>query len=229
MAARVNYRCLGGKGVLLCCVSLCVVLLQSVACAELLPPTLSNDSHAMNGWHGFRDLSSVGAAVRIEYAVYAPGDFVKTFTNWVDPTNGTSYVYAYQMFNQGTSSDNLRKLTVNADVNINLVANANEISWPGTSSPRVSTVQSATSVVWTWDTANRIYGGGTNSYSNVLFFTSRYAPEWAIASIQYTLGRAYSVPGGLPIPEPSSLIGLAGGGGVLVIRRYWNRFRCLSS
>lgn len=188
---------------------------QSTAKAEWL----AADGNAIAGWHG--SVSILPAAnAKINYAVFAPGDITKTFADWTDPTGGTGYVYAYELFNLGGSGDYIKYLTVNLQGN-EMAANVSEIPIPGTPSPRHSDGSTlSTSVKWNYTLANRVYGGET---SNILIFTSPYRPEWDLSMIQYNV-IPVNVPGGLPspIPEPSTLFGLAIAGALVLM---FHRFR----
>src|SRR5438552_10825429 len=67
---------------------------------------LATDLNAMAGFHGTTDFTSnVGTLflrAEVDYAVYEPGKFQLTFGPGSDPSNGTQYLYAYELHNTGT-------------------------------------------------------------------------------------------------------------------------------
>ena len=60
----------------------------------------------MSQWQNYKTFSTdpnnpnnAVLLVNVDYCVYAPGQFSLSFPAWDDPTDGTQYVYAYQIFN----------------------------------------------------------------------------------------------------------------------------------
>ena len=84
------------------------VLVACVACltSNVQAGPLPLDPNALGGFKGTSTLSfttgSLSVAGNIEYAVYYPGQFNLSFGAGSDPSNGTQYVYAYQVDNTGT-------------------------------------------------------------------------------------------------------------------------------
>ena len=82
---------------------------SSAALGDVLP----NDPNAYNDgttdWRGtvpFDNVVSFGHTTfslssDVDYAVYAPGKFDLSFGSAADPSNGSQYVYAYQLFDVG--------------------------------------------------------------------------------------------------------------------------------
>jgi hypothetical protein len=50
-------------------------------------------------------ISTLSMHGAVDYAVYLPGSFNGTYGLGADPSNGTQFVYAYQLFNLGSASD----------------------------------------------------------------------------------------------------------------------------
>ena len=72
---------------------LLIVSMPTVSRAELIDYFAA----AMPGWSGTLSLSGVGEpTVSVEFAVFAPGDF-NTALGSGDPSDGSQYVYAYQL------------------------------------------------------------------------------------------------------------------------------------
>jgi hypothetical protein len=176
----------------------------------------------------------------VDYAVYAPGKFNSSFPGQ-DPSNGTQYVYRYQLYNNaGTSSDYMKKLTVGL-VGVTLAANCKYIE-PGPlySSGGIAPLQQAaligtpnpTSASWSYGSSVAINPG---NYSKMLIFTSPYGPTERLATIYSQSSVAHWVGLGgeqynwwegqlpSPVPEPASMCGLLAFGGILLVYRTLRR------
>jgi hypothetical protein len=210
-------RWIGGK------VAALALVLAWTAAGPAQAGVLVDDTNAMAGWHGFVLLSgashnhSLSAAV--DYAVYAPGTFDLSFPG-SDPSNNSAYVYAYEFFNNTTSTSTEK---VNA-ISVGLhgggtVANQGYLTPPVGPSGNISDLPgsiTSTAAVWYYSTANYV-GPGYNS--DVLIFTSPYAPEWDTVALSgnYAVGanlptngipsQGNGVPS--PTPEPAATLLLA--------------------
>jgi hypothetical protein len=200
----------------------------AVALAGPLP--LNPD--AIPGWSGTSAVSSgliTGKSLdaSIDWAVFAPGKFNAYFGSGADPSNGTQYVYAYEVTNAGATvgvSQKINGFTVGlmpgasaANIEYLPVANGNYgvlptgSSFGGTSSAR-----------WNFTSPTIALVGGAN-VSQVVLFTSPHGPTLVSASIlggglNGTTTQPNFVP--TPIPEPSSLALMAIAGAMLLgIRR----------
>ena len=171
--------------------------------------SLATDSNAMSGWHGTVDAaSSTGMfSIDIDYAVYAPGTFDDSFAGQ-DPSDGTQYVYAYQISNDSLNTlDSVMVFTVGLDGNES-PEYLTEVSCTGCTASTGSSLSGAPPTSATW---NYSYGAlGFGGKSNVLIFTSCYGPEWDFASaMSYFVqsappdGTPCYVPS--PVPEPGTL------------------------
>ena len=147
-------------------------------------------------------------SANVDYGVYAPGKFDLSFGAGADPSGGTQFVYAYQVFNTGANDVNTvanpisiftEGLGPNADaqniealplIHGNYGQLPDSASFAGTTSAR-------------WDYTNNPLpiAGGT---SQILLFTSPHGPSLQPGSIQGGgLGASQPLPS--PVPEPSTV------------------------
>ena len=198
--------------------------------------SLASDPNAMPDWQGTLNLNGTGSGgvnihANIDYAVYAPatepvgGNFNSTFPGQ-DPSNGSQYVYAYQIFNIGTTGDaKIMSFTVGLDGDIyespaninnfnnpNLPVGVNVYSMQFTGTP-------PTSANWNYLISNIGLGGR----SKILMFTSPCPPEWDYASIVGTsvTGATGNLPS--PTPEPATLLILGAAGSLFFLFRKFPR------
>jgi len=199
-----------------------VLFIATTAKAELI----TYFSNALSGWSGTTTFSSAGKLfVDVEYAVYAPGSFDANFPG-KDPSDNNQYVYAYQLINNATSTDNIQKITLGLD-SLALPANISEIDDPNLPSGTVSnpsfTGSPPGSAAWTYTTDVNVQPGGK---SKILIFTSPNGPKLASSTMRgFAVGVIGNVPGGLPspVPEPAALLGLVTVGCVFVLVRQFRR------
>lgn len=199
-----------------------VFLIATTAKAELI----TYFSNALPGWSGTKNFSSAGKlSVDVQYAVYAPGSFDADFPG-KDPSNNSQYVYAYQLINNATSTDNIQKITLGLDSHA-LPANISEIDDPNPPSGTISnpsfTGSTPSSAAWTYTIDINIQPG---EKSKILIFTSPNGPTWASSTLRgFAVGVIGNVPGGLPspVPEPAALFGLVIVGCVFVLVRRFRR------
>jgi hypothetical protein len=210
-----------------------IVSFSVSADAGLLPADTVN---AMPGWFGteiiqFDESNGKNVDGSVDYAVYAPGQFNLSFPNQ-DPSNGTQYVYRYQLHNNPTpdSTDFIRKLTVG------LVGITDSTGWhctyiePGSIYPSggaAPTLQVQltgtpyTSAVWAFKASAPV---NTDSYSKMLIFTSPYSPTHQLATV-LSSSSTDKWEGLLPspVPEPATLIGMLSFGVLFLIQRVLRR------
>ena len=188
-----------------------LLLAASTASGNLL----WNDPQAMAGWSGTQEFFNTDGDFTIhatvQYAVYAPGQYAG-----VDPSGGTEYVYAYQVFNTSEPGvEEISKLSIGISLlsgahNIQFDSSAGAPGLPGGIDP--SNIRlSGSSARWNFDDNTIFYGG----YSTVLLFTSAAGPRWASGSIQdggLADTRTMPSPSLLTeVPEPMTLVLLAAG------------------
>jgi hypothetical protein len=202
---------------------------------------LAGDTNAMAGWHGFVSLSGSHPNhylyATVDYAVYAPGTFDLSFPG-SDPSNNNAYVYAYEFFNNTTSTSTEKVSAFSVGLHGGgPVANAGYLTPPvgptGQTSDPPGAITS-TAAVWYYSTANYV-GPGQNS--EVLIFTSPFAPEWDLTALSANYSVGAQTPGNgivpvqgngvpSPTPEPATMLLLAMAGGLFgllgIVRR---RFR----
>jgi hypothetical protein len=208
------------------------VLLCSVPADATL--ITSDTNNAMPGYFGtatiqFEEDNGKFVDGSIDFAVYDKGHFNSSFPGQ-DPSNGTRYVYRYQLYNNSsaTSTDYMKLLTVGlAGDGDTQAANCTWIdpgigSYPSGGVVPTSGASSiigtpATSVVWSFQSP-RVQ---PNTHSYMLIFTSPFSPKYRTASVNssntpshYTDNQGGQhnqwwgqVPS--PIPEPASWISLA--------------------
>ena len=152
----------------------------------------------------------------VEYAVYQAGDYEDSGT---DPSGGTEYVYAYQIFNDLAGD----VLVSSFSVGLDSAADPDDIGSDAGSGTAGGTAPSAsafsgsppTSAVWYFfnDTIDP-----PGEYSEVLIFTSPNGPQWAPATVMDSgLSDIQNLPS--PIPEPATLALMGLGGAFALIRR----------
>jgi PEP-CTERM motif len=192
------------------------------------------DANAMPGFQGFQDyLAVIPATVsgRVEYAVYAPGMFDLSYPNpampGADPSNGTEWVYAYQVYNTGTAADlQITGLTVGLDaladphsVGILNPLYGDNGKDPDSSFFSPSSGPPLSSTRWSYTgAATRLFGGAPGEHSEILLFTSPHPPTYRDGGI---LGGAAPAPALLPspVPEPGTIVLFAVGAMILAAAR----------
>ena len=196
-------------------VTVMAVLLALSGTAGAAP--LVSDPNAMPVWQGTQQFNDTwgGATLQVdvEYAVYAPGNY----SIIADPSGGTEFVYAYQIFNDLAGNVPVSTFSVGLDPAAN-VANigfdAGSGTTPGGTTPSSSAFNGGpppTSAVWGFPL-------DPPKYSTVLLFTSPYGPQWAPGSLLDSgLSDKQNLPS--PMPEPASLALMALGGVGLLARR----------
>jgi hypothetical protein len=186
-----------------------------------LPVTgpINLDSYAMSGWKnathysGSNSSGSQYASIDVAYAVYQTSNFVASGA--FDPSNGgDSYVYAYQLFNVGTSNVNVNNLVINliASSTVGVLTTDGYIGRTGGVVPLSKSAAE-------WDFCYQSFS--PDKHSVVLLFTSDYAPTMGTASFRAgDISGTFNVPVpfSTPTPEPVT-IGLLGLGFAGLLRR----------
>jgi len=177
-------------------------------------------------WHGtvpFAASNVIGnLAINVDYAVYAPGAFSTSTAlgNPTDPSNGSQYVYAYQLWNNAGGSLALSAFSVGfADAkdsdgategsnklpaNIGYYNIPSDTGVPPSGQAFVPPSGIAGSADWTYSPGLQV-----GSHSNVLIYTSPYPPETDTATVQGGITDTQRLPS--PVPEPATglLLGAA--------------------
>jgi hypothetical protein len=162
-----------------------------------------------NSFAGF----TVNASV--DYAVFAPGAFGVAFPGQ-DPSNGSDYVYAYQINNlPGTipAATAISQFTVGLDGDEPLGATG-FITDIGVTNPSATGYVGAGPTSVAFDFSPQIPFDGTSA---VLLFTSAAAPELDTATVHAAWPDTHLLPS--PTPEPATLGLLAMGLGLIGTRR----------
>ena len=219
-------------------VSLAVVV--NTAAAGVLAVD-GNALPAFRGTKGFDITLATWVLIsEVDYAVYAPGQFEASFGVGSDPSAGTHYVYAYQLFNDPGNQGANRELTELTVGFTDLVDLVDDIELPANMGflpnafgdfgldPFSSTLFGVGpgSAVWS-------YIGSpipVSSKSEILLYTSPYPPEFDAAAVKGGIGTGvdmdnHILPSPNSVPEPGTLaLGMLGMV-LLVTRRMWRRRR----
>ncbi|REK17184.1 MAG: PEP-CTERM sorting domain-containing protein [Planctomycetota bacterium] len=171
--------------------------------------TLPVDPNALPGFQGTANFNgTVGTAIldaNVEFAVYEPGNFALTFPALDDPSGGTEYVYAYQVYNNGvTANTRVQELSIFLEPNLNPVTATGDTPDGGllpnlVQIPIGGTGQS--NVKWTW--LSPLFNVGL--FSEIVLFTSPLEPHYVLSSVKggSTTIASNALPS--PVPEPSTL------------------------
>lgn len=179
----------------------CASVVAAAACSVASAGPLGSDPNGIPGFTGsvvFDNGSNVSATM--DYAVFAPGDY-----GGADPSGGTDYVYAYQVF-----ANNARYTTTTVGIlDGAIVANAgtdpNYAQLGGIDPLAGFPTFQAQSFFSLWNPPVN-----PGQYSTVLLFTSPQPPTFASASVANG-GTGVQLEAPSPLPEPSTLVLLAGG------------------
>jgi hypothetical protein len=168
--------------------------------------TLADDPIAIiSGSFSISQTTSPKFFTHIDYAVYAPGDYIGSYSF------PGEYVYCYQLFNDSTSMSNINALTINiapdAIVDSTNYDTASLFGIAGGINP-VFYAYSRDQVQYLFNSRNPIT---VNQHSSVLIFTSDFAPDSIMGTglLGTTTAGSFSVQIPVPNPEPASLLLLA--------------------
>ncbi len=195
-------------------------LVLSLATSFAIAGPLPTDPAALPGFQGSHNFTGpftndgFGDVLdaKVEYAVYAPGAFgasaVLGLPGAFDPSGGTQYVYAYEVFDNATSTVVLQNLSVALIHGGGITSLANitddpmtpEGGWPTNQDLFVPGTSPEHNAKW-------LYSGpfpGPGQHSDILLFTSPLPPTMFNAAMQGGFGTIGSATVPTPIPEPSS-------------------------
>ncbi|MFV2074191.1 MAG: hypothetical protein ACC742_16305, partial [Thermoanaerobaculales bacterium] len=160
---------------------------------------LATDPAAMGAWQGTRlfdqTVFTVNLKANVDYAVYAPGSFSNSAVlgNPADPSNGSQYVYAYQVLNDQDGNRPVTQLSVgfldmppegnsidDAEVpeNIGFVDGFASLDVDPDSSFNPDNDALTTKQAANWAFAGTGLEPGTSDLSDILIYTSPHGPEW---------------------------------------------------
>ena len=183
-------------------------------------------------WKGSASFSgNFGLSAIVDYAVFGPGKFGDFLTEqsiaFVDPTDQTHFVYAYQvLYDAGSLSINNNTVGLDGDETIGLVSHIPKALVAGTDvDPSNGANQGGTSVSWDYNDGSNAIFNGPPKKSTILFFSSPQVPEYDKAALLHlgaptpqdvaSPSNQLPPPGG-DVPEPSAfLLLLLGGVGLL--------------
>ncbi len=210
----------------LCCICSGTLAVALLTTCPAVAGMLAIDGNVMPGWQGTETFTSTPPTplplldffAEVDYAVFAPGTFELSFPG-EDPSAGTEFVYAYQIFNTGPpQNDSLRQLTVGLDGDESLSTIAAIGSGIVPTSVRFQgAAPSFTSAAFSF-ADNKIPPGDPDPSSNILIFTSRNGPEFDAATIlaNFSAGSG-ELPS--PVPEPGAIVLLVVGVAATLLRR----------
>ena len=194
---------------------------------------LATDPNAMLGWKGTQPYSATvftfTLKANVEYAVYAPGNFNLSFPSQ-DPSGGTQYVYAYEIFNDQGGNRSILNFTVGFSGGNELPAGIGHTSVGLTGSPIAPSsslfIPAGTpkaSAKWDFSASSPLFTSGVGKKSNILFYTSPYGPEldWGTLQGSAGVGQQQLLPS--PVPEPASLLLAAIAAGSVMLFRVVRR------
>lgn len=174
----------------------CVLIFTVYAEASLF-----SDPAAMPGFHSETsfNISSLGSTLKadVEYAVYAPGSYGGT-----DPTGGSQYIYAYQIFNklQSNVAVDFYSVGILAGANFGNVSNDPSYGVPGGLSALCFHFAQSAGYIFSQSVLN------PGTFSDVLLFSSTLAPTMGFGTISGGgLGQMGSLPTPSTTPEPATI------------------------
>jgi hypothetical protein len=179
---------------------------------------LTDANASLTGSSLFSGVNPLGSTLKanVEYAVYAPGMFGTSLALGSpagnDPSGGTEYVYAYEIFNDIGGQLRVAALSVNVE-GLVISALTNITHAPGT--PELGLAPSSWNFVldgggnadnakWSFNSPNLL---NTGLHSDILVFTSPFGPTMLNAAM--TGGSSSTASSSLPspvVPEPSTLV-----------------------
>ena len=177
---------------------------------------LATDPLTMAAWRGAKDFDSSGGGwtldVKVEFAVYDKGDYPGS-----DPSGGSHYVYAYEIFNLAGGSADVTQVSIGLAKGSGAVNIGAHTPPPGTDDDEVSPTGETIGLSSAqWDFASLLQGED----SQTLRFTSPYGPQWMSGTVMDGgLSDQRDLPSPMPEPAAISLLALGGVGALLSHRR----------
>jgi hypothetical protein len=180
---------------------------------------------------GSKVISSAKITATVEYSVYAPGQFSSSLAlgNPADPSFGADYVYAYEVFSSSVPFKDLTIATVSGSVPLSYAGTNhvdNVFAPNGGTAPDAEIFNVAISpsriinAKWTFSAG---LPSGTG-FSNILYFTSPFAPRFNTASISGGGTNLASSTLPSPIPEPATvMLAAVAAACLLAARRFRSR------
>lgn len=173
---------------------------------------LATDSNGMEPWQDTLYYESISVNVDLDFCVYEPGQFTKTFNDPFPAVDGDHYVYAYQVVEVADGSvpsfsSFVLQLSVglDADEEVGVIGSYDDGSANLVSPDNPFFAGDYQTAVWHFSPTVQI-----GEHSAILYFTSPFAPEFDNGTVTgWMPAGTQNVPS--PVPEPGTLALLAGG------------------
>jgi hypothetical protein len=190
---------------------------------------LATDPNALAGFEGTQFFSNTIASLtltsNVDYAVYAPGQFTKTFGAGSDPSLGLDYVYAYEVFNNAGGGGNREVDFFSVGLG-NSTGAANDENLPilygnygvfASNASFTPVTPPYTSATWTYTTPIAL-----GQIGQIELFTSPLPPSSFLSSLQGggVIAKAF-LPS--PAPEPSTAMIMVAAGSLALRGRKGGR------
>lgn len=204
------------------------------------PAALISGSATFSGNNGLPVPLTHTIHAQVEYAVYSPGTFSTSDAAHLnfpaDISAGTQFIYAYEVFNDGTDAT-VTSLSVGlfsggvADT-ATLINHLSDPQDPPGQAPfqwnfnPSASGSPKTSAVWQFDLA--VPAVAVGQHSDILIFASPNMPDFKVSSIigEFATGASAPLPSPVtPIPEPGTLLLAAGAVVGLLATRFLKRQR----
>ena len=203
------------------------ILLSAGLLLALVAPSaagpLNGDGNAIAGFSGSQHFSGgfpgFGFEADVDYAVFEPGDFELSYPG-EDPSAGSEYVYAYQIFNQGPNSIALLSVGMSGGAGEATFLAEFGAGQPPRDMHFAEPAPPYTSALFDFlipAPATPVAAGGN---STILLMTSEHAPHFDNSTVRDTFSLAGSgpLPSPASIPEPGTIYLLAIGAVLLLVR-----------
>lgn len=188
-----------------------IIAVATLTATSAWAGVLAVDSNGMAGWQGTVNYSGMSVLAKVDYCVYAPGQFALSFSGLLPEVSASDYVYAYQVYDlangiYGAAQSYVLQFSVGLDGDEQVdVIGAKSDGGASTVTP-ASSYFAGDSLTSVWNFNPTIQVG---QQSAILYFSSPFAPEWDQATVSgWFPAGTQQVPSPTPEPATLSLLGL---------------------